>query len=45
LLKIGARLDPNVYEKGQKVSDEVMAEIPIKRHQINPQWNYTIQPK
>jgi hypothetical protein len=44
-LKIGARLDPNVYEKGQKVSDEVMAEIPIKRHQINPQWNYTIQPK
>jgi len=44
-LKIEARLDPRMYAKGQKVTDEVWSEITFEPHTVNPQWNYTIRPK
>jgi len=43
-LKIGARLDRRMYEKGQKVADDVWSEIPVESHDTNPRWNYTIRP-
>jgi hypothetical protein len=44
-LKIAARLDRKMYEKGQKVTDDVWSEIALEPHDINPQWNYTIRPE
>ena len=44
-LKIGARLDRKMYEKGQKLTDDVWSEIALEPHDINPQWNYTIRPE
>ncbi|MBW2154767.1 MAG: hypothetical protein JRH18_24285, partial [Deltaproteobacteria bacterium] len=32
------------YEKGVKVSNNHFKEISIKRHEILPNWNYTITP-
>lgn len=45
-LKIATRLDPRLYEKGQRVPDGVWAKIPIEphTHSVNPKWNYTIRP-
>ncbi len=43
-LKVKVCLDQTEYQKGIKVSDEDMAEIKIKKHNILPQWNYTIYP-
>ncbi|EQD55338.1 Rhodopirellula transposase family protein [mine drainage metagenome] len=43
-LQVKARLDRGVYAKGEKVPDKVMAGIRLKRHAINPKWNYTIEP-
>lgn len=44
-LKVSARLDQKVYEKGEKIDDEIMARIPIKVHETNPKWNYSILPR
>ncbi len=33
------------YRKGVKVSDAQMAELNIERHDVCPQWNYTIKPR
>ena len=41
-LKIKAKIDKNVYELKKKVSDEEFDKINFERHQINPQWNYTL---
>jgi hypothetical protein len=43
-LRVSARLDSKVYEKGKKVEEELLAKIPLQRHNTNPQWNYTILP-
>ena len=43
-LKIGARIDKRSYKKGERVPDEIMEKLPIKLHEINPKWNYTIMP-
>lgn len=43
-LKVGARLDPRVYEKGMKITDTSMETIPLHAHKVCPQWNYTIRP-
>jgi hypothetical protein len=39
--------DVNVYDypsdaKGKKISDKQMASLRIKRHEIFPNWNYTL---
>ncbi len=41
-LKIKAKMDKNIYEIKQKVSDKEFEKINLVRHKINPQWNYTI---
>lgn len=43
-LKVDACLDQKIYEKGIKLSDEVMKKINIINHDILPEWNYTICP-
>ena len=43
-LRVGARLDPMEYGKGEKISDELMEKVPLEPHTTHPQWNYTIRP-
>jgi hypothetical protein len=43
-LKVHARLDPDEYEKGIKVTDQELAAVNIERDQFHPDWNYTIHP-
>jgi hypothetical protein len=43
-LTIHARHDPNVYERGVKVTDEQMTAINLERHEWHGDWNYTIKP-
>lgn len=44
-LKADAVLDEKYYEKGKKVSKEVMDSLAIKYHHTLPKWNYTIKPQ
>jgi len=44
-LKIKAFLDMNDYRTGIKISDKQIEELNIKRHELHPQWNYTIAPR
>jgi len=44
-LQVEAFLVDKVYEKGRKVSDEIMGTLNIERHSICPNWNYTIRPQ
>jgi len=43
-LKIYARLDERVYEKGVEVTDDQLAAVNITRHPFHGDWNYTITP-
>jgi len=43
-LRISARLDKNIYEIGEKISDDEMANIRMQPHETHPIWNYTINP-
>ena len=44
-LKVKAVLDTNRYETGIAVSDEDIAQLRLKRHKVQPAWNYTISPR
>ncbi len=44
-LKVFVRLDQNEYEGGMKFSDEEMAKLNLKTHELHPKWNYTIIPR
>ena len=44
-LHIRAALDPNRYETGKKITDEVLAEIHIEHDRFHGEWNYTIIPR
>jgi hypothetical protein len=44
-LKVKAVLDTNEYETGIEISKEQMAELQIRRHKKNPDWNYTLIPR
>ena len=44
-LKIKARIDERVYEKGIKVPDAELVDISLARHSKHPKWNYTITPQ
>ena len=44
-LRVKAYMHDKKYERGEKITDEQIASIPINRHKIFPQWNYTILPK
>ena len=41
-LKIKAKIDKNIYELKKKVSDKDYKKISFVRHEINPNWNYTL---
>lgn len=43
-LKVYAMLDKRKYKKGKKISDKEMEKINIEKHELHPDWNYTILP-
>lgn len=43
-LRVRSRLVDRFYPKGVRVSDDDMAQLNLTRHQILPDWNYTLQP-
>jgi len=44
-LKVTAKREDKVYEKGIKISDEEMFKLKITRHEFHGEWNYTIRPE
>ncbi|MBN2533119.1 MAG: ISAzo13 family transposase [Spirochaetales bacterium] len=44
-LEIKAILDMNIYKKGEKISDEKMSKINIRKNKFYGEWNYQILPK
>ncbi len=42
-LKVKARLDTSIYEKGLKIPDETMEQVRIEHDRVCPQWNYAIK--
>jgi hypothetical protein len=44
-LKVIAKREDKVYEKGIKISDEEMNKLKITRHKFHSEWNYTIKPE
>lgn len=43
-LKVMAKKEDKIYEKGIKISDEEMKNLEIKKHNFHGEWNYTIKP-
>jgi hypothetical protein len=43
-LRVNCQLDPKIYEKGIKVSDDEFKNINLFRHDFHGNWNYTIKP-
>ena len=41
-LAINEVADTDVYQEGIKVSDEELAAVSLKRHEVHGAWNYTI---
>lgn len=44
-LHVKAFLVEQVYQKGQKVSKEIMHSLNLQPHAVCPRWNYTITPR
>jgi len=44
-LKVKAKIDSKVYEKGLVVTDEELKNINIVRSEFHGEWNYSIKPK
>jgi len=44
-LRVKAFLVEQVYEKGRKVSKEIMRSLNLQPHAVCPRWNYTIKPR
>jgi hypothetical protein len=44
-LTVKASLDDATYRKGQKVGKEELEALNVKRHDVLPQWNYTVSPR
>ena len=44
-LTVRAYLVPEIYQRGVRVSDAVMATLNLQPHTICPTWNYTICPR
>ena len=43
-LKLYARLDDNVYERGVEITDQQLATVNITRDAFHGDWNYTVNP-
>jgi len=44
-LKVRAKADEQIYEKGIKITDEEMKELNYKKNDFRGEWNYVISPK
>jgi transposase len=44
-LRVRCELDPGRYPKGEKITDEQLASLALKRESFHGDWNYTISPK
>ena len=44
-LEVRSRLDPNVYEKGRKITNAEMDALAIEQHDFHGEWNYTFNPR
>jgi hypothetical protein len=44
-LTVNAVLDTGSYPTGIKISDKAMKALPLTRHDVHSQWNYTLNPK
>jgi hypothetical protein len=44
-LTVSATLLPGDYPTGMKISDGELKELSIARHDVCPQWNYTLHPR
>jgi len=44
-LTVHAELDPAEYQVGLCYSAKQVAALPVTRHQLHPDWNYTCQPE
>ncbi len=42
-LKIKAKLDENIYEKGKKITDSELESVNIERSDFHGEWNYRIK--
>jgi DDE family transposase len=38
-------LDESHYEKGLSISEEEMQKLRLRKHEQDPQWNYTLSPR
>jgi hypothetical protein len=43
-LTVNAVLDASSYPTGIKISDKAMKALPLTRHDVHGQWNYTLNP-
>lgn len=43
-LRIRAEVDPRLYPKGVKISDDELANVRLRRAEFHGDWNYTITP-
>lgn len=43
-LKVRSKLDSNLYEKGQKISDKELTSLRITKDVFHGEWNYKISP-
>jgi len=43
-LKVESYLDQSFYRKARKVTDKQIAKLLLSRHEICPNWNYTLSP-
>ena len=44
-LRIEAALDPNLYPKGIKVTDDELGEVNVEKDKFHGEWNYIISPR
>ncbi len=44
-LRVRCELDPGAYPKGQKISDEQMASLNLRRARFHGDWNYSLRPR
>lgn len=42
-LTVRAELDHDTYQKGIKITDREMKQLPIVKHKFHGDWNYTIK--
>ena len=43
-LKVTAKKEDKIYEKGLKITDEELEKINLNKHKFHGEWNYTITP-